>query len=138
MVRGQHSNGGRTQAQSVPYDTILLHAVAVGTLINESKSPAHRGRRWRRTDRTVAVLLETGLERLQRSARCRHDASTRPGSAELGSSVATSISRNAWVGGQGAQGPDGSVLLARIESASVLRRGRASWRNKHRYPPNAL
>src|SRR5437763_10524 len=52
MVRGQHSNGGRMQAQSVPYDTILLHAVAIGTLINESKSPAHRGRRWRRTART--------------------------------------------------------------------------------------
>jgi len=43
MVRGQHSNGGRMQAQSVPYDTILLHAVAIGTLINESKSPAHGG-----------------------------------------------------------------------------------------------
>src|SRR5438874_1037119 len=83
MVRGQHSNGERMQAQSVPYDRILLHAAAIGTLINESKSPAHRGRRWRRTDRgadrtvAVQVLLETGLERLQRSARSRHDASSR-------------------------------------------------------------
>ena len=71
MVRGQHSNGERMRAQSVPRHRIQLHAVAIDALINEMRRRRHLSGQ---TDRAVAVqvLVETGLERLQRGARSRH------------------------------------------------------------------
>src|SRR5262245_51308768 len=70
MVRGQYSKCERMRAQSVPRHRIQLHAVGIDALINEMR----RRHLAARTDRTVAiqVLMETGLDRLQRGARSRH------------------------------------------------------------------
>src|SRR5713101_7532300 len=74
MVGGQHSNGERLQARSVPRYIINLRAAAIDAFKNEMRRRSCGGRRWRRADHAIAVqvLLETALDRLQRGARSRH------------------------------------------------------------------
>jgi hypothetical protein len=121
----------RHPAQPLPDKENSCSQPQPGWPIQIPRSPSSRGKRRRRTDRssdcwelvvadTTPALDPDRPSCVHRSLRAFH------GMHE--------------VGGQGAQGPDGSVLRARVEgnSASVLRRGRESWRISIAIPPNAL